>query len=304
VIIKMATVACSAVLIGLAPAGSLDSGVAHAAGVVSGHVSVGPGKPLSCSPQHGRTLEWLGGPVSTFPFVAVVYWGSWWHHHGKSVMSEINGLYRDLGSTKWAATVTQYCAFGLHAPNGDILAATFIDNSDPPRSPTEKQLSAVAVKYYSNPSIDVLGAVAIVTPPGTAPAFDTEDGDCGHHSWATKNSRPDGAWIDIPYGFILSTHGCGWQLKQGAAGALSVVAAHEWAETMTDPLVNSPKGPGEGSAWASGGGKEVADLCEPGVRFHFFHKNTFILHLKTGSFLMQDLWSNAIGKVGKCVEGS
>lgn len=299
-IIRSAVVTCSAVLIGLTPVGSFGSDLPHAAPVISGHQTTA-GKLLRCSPHHGRTLEWRGGPVSTFPFVAVVYWGSWWHHHGKSVKSEINGLYKDLGSSQWAVTITQYCAFGIHAPNGEILAATFIDNSNPPQSPTQKQLSAVATKYYKNPTIDVLGAVAIVTPPGTAPAYDTKNGACGQHYWASRKSRPVGAWIDIPYGVILKTHGCGWRVKQGVAGALSVVAGHEWAEAMTDPFVNSPRGPGEGSAWATRGGLEVADKCEPGFRFHFFHKNTFIMHLKTGAFLMQDLWSNA---ADECVKGS
>src|ERR1022692_3493308 len=131
---------------------------------------------------------------------------------------------------------------------------------------------------------------------------------CGHHSWTAvrkSGGNPfDQPWIDIPYGIILKSHGCGWKLKQGVPGALSVVAGHEWAEAVTDPFVNSTKKSGLGTGWATTGLKpndEAADLCEPGFRFHFFHKNSFVLKLKTGSFVMQKLWSNA---ARKCVKVS
>lgn len=67
---------------------------------------------------------------------------------------------------------------------------------------------------------------------------------------------------------------------------------------MTDPWVGSRRGPGQGTAWATRRGNEVPDICEPGKHSP---NRTFILHLKTGAFIMQKLWSNA---AGKCVEGS
>jgi hypothetical protein len=153
--------------------------------------------------------------------------------------------------------------------------------------------------------------VIVVTPPGSSPAYDTGL-VCGHHSFTTASD--DGGtfslpWIDIPYGHIRKTRGCGWGLERGVAGALSVVAGHELAEAITDPFPNTSARAGLGTGWATARRKgrreaEVADLCEPLVHPRASQGNVFLLKLKTGIFVMQKLWSNERGGEGKCVEGS
>jgi len=180
------------------------------------------------------------------------------------------------------------------------------DNKVPPR-PTERQLGDVERAYCCN--ADLPGLVIVVTPPGSTPEYDTGL-ICGHHFFATVSD--DGATgimpaIDIPYGHIRKTRGCGWGLKQGIAGALSVLAGHEWAETITDPFPNTSARAGLGTGWATGGRgrkSEVADLCEPVVHPRSAQRNVFLLKLRTGTFVMQKLWSNAVGRLGKCVEAS
>ena len=50
--------------------------------------------------------------------------------------------------------------------------------------------------------------------------------------------------------------------------------------------------------------QEVADLCQPVEYRRAKQVNVFLLKLKTGTFMMQKLWSNETGGAGKCVEGS
>lgn len=261
------------------------------AGVVVQHAGHASAKQLPCSPKHGLKLVWHGGPVWSLGLVLIVYWGPWWHSHGQAVKSELSDLYADLGTSKWAATLSQYCGKGGARPAVSYgFLGSVIDDTNPSKSPTDKQLGAVAAAHSCGSELCAL--TIVVTPHGTAPAFDVKSGSCGHHSWVKIGRAGDVPWVDIPYG-IIQRHACGFKLRQGTAGAISVVAGHEWAEAITDPFVSSS------TAWATSGRRndqEVADLCESQKRHHFF-----ILKLKTGSFVMQKLWSN---KVGKCVESS
>jgi hypothetical protein len=216
------------------------------------------------------------------------------------VKTELASLYGGLAASKWAVTLKQYCDSSGPPQWPDEPGFAFPDYTNPPKAPSNAQISA-EVNKISTYIEGVPPTFVVVTPPGIAPAYDTKNGLCGQHSWTLrKGGGPDISWIDIPYGIIEKNHGCGWGLKQGVPGAVSVVAGHEWAESVTDPFVNSNK---PGSGWATSGKNavEVADLCEPELVFHIFHAYVFELKLKTGEFVMQELWSNA---AGKCVTGS
>ena len=298
-----------AALVGLSVACSAGSAAAAPAAKSprAGRAEGTTASPLRCSAHRGHTLVYYGGPVEDDGYVNVIYWGSWWSSHGKAIRSELAHLLSGLSSSNWAATLRQYC--GTSGPpmwTLDLLGAVHIDKANPPAAPTSAQFDAEVNKWIPQPVDADEGTYMIVTPPGTAPAFDA--GRCGSHGWTSLKAAGDPyyylPWMDVPYGIILKTRGCGWNLKQAVAGAVSVVAGHEWAEAMTDPFVNSTKATAGGSGWATTGRKlnvEVADLCEPDFRLHFIHENVFVLKLKTGDFVMQKLWSNA---AGKCVDDS
>jgi hypothetical protein len=238
--------------------------------------------------------------VNEDAIVILEYWGSWWTTHGKAAKDELQNLFDGLGNSSWAATLHQYCANGNSpAWSSNLLVKTYSDTANPPSAaPTESQLREEINKISEKEGIQQYGGIyVLVTPPGTVPAWDTAHSACGHHSWLViQQTGSENAWIDIPYGLIRSSNGCGWNLSNGVAGALSVVAGHEWAEAVTDPYVNSPSSIG-GSAWATGShGQEVADICEPGKLLQIFNNNLFTLHLKAGSFTMQKIWSNAAGQ--------
>lgn len=298
----------AALVISLAAAGAV--GAADAAAVPRPATSTEYGVSaarLACSPTSGKKLESRGGPVAAGAFVNIIYWGSWWQSHGGTAKSELRELYSALGGSSWATTLTQYCGrYGRASWPSDLLGVKpRIVKAKPPAKPTEKQFGQLIARYAPPPEEGVPGIDVIVTPPGSVPAYDAPRKACGHHAWSAitlpDKTTIDEPWIDIPFGIIEKTGGCGWKLKQGVSGALSVVAGHEWAEAVTDPYPNSKVNDGLGTGWVDPRihpAQEVADICLPDVRFHFLHRNSFVLKLKTGKFVMQKLWSN---KAGKCV---
>lgn len=289
--------------------GAFPGGAVHHRSLLEEHHYVANHGNLKCSSTRGKKLVYYGGSITGDAIVRIIYWGSWWLRNGKSAKSEIKRLYSGLGSSEWAKTLAQYCEPGsppFWPANLVKDGGVFFDKANPPKRPTDAEIGHEAAKYTSTVllGIPVLPIEVIATPPGSIPVFDSKHHYCSHHSWSsfTKKSQPyNQPWIDIPYG-LISRDGCGWKLKQGAAGALSVVAGHEWAEVVTDPFVNGTDvANGIATAWATSGHVkiEVGDICESSMLLHFIHKNTFIMKLKTGAFVMQKLWSNA---AGRCVE--
>jgi serine protease len=72
---------------------------------------------------------------------------------------------------------------------------------------------------------------------------------------------------------------------------VSIIAGHEYIETLTDPVVDA--------GWIDSNSRESADKCEwltsgPGAMGD--------LHLSTGTFAVQSTWSDAANNgLGGCV---
>ena len=282
----------------LLPAAQATAGPVHR---TAAHAS-----PMKCSPTKGRKLIWHGGPVSISDHVRIVYWGSWWRHHGRAVKSELKHLLGGgLGATRWARTLTQYCWGGQRPlwPAPNLLSGPpVIDTTNKlPAAPTRAQMGTVAL-WGRGTGVSAAPIVIIVTPPGSIPVDDTKLHECGEHRAVVfdVNGHHFGEpWIDIPVGLMEKGKGCFPALGLRLPAVLSIAAGHEWAETVTDPF---PDGRGSfGEAWATKGRtvlhQQIADLCAPGLSPH----NVITVKLKAGSFQMQKLWSNA---AGKCVSSS
>ncbi|MBV9379118.1 MAG: hypothetical protein JO242_00405, partial [Streptosporangiaceae bacterium] len=82
-------------------------------------------------------------------------------------------------------------------------------------------------------------------------------------------------YTNMPY-VLDAGSSCGANSVQGPLDGFSIVAGHEYAETLTDPEA--------GSGWLDAQGSEIGDKCA--------WQNLFVLNLSTGSFAMQPLWSN------------
>jgi serine protease len=258
----------------------------------------GPG-----GPQKTNNLKYGGGPVQTAPKVYLVFWGQW--STGDPVAVRLQGFLSGLAGAQdnWSTSTTQYCS---GAPNGSTtcpssatfithpgsspLAGTWFDGSPVPAGASQSQLAAEARRAVSNfalSSQQVANAqIVVVTPSGAKPqGFGTSY--CAWHSYTSIAGVGTIAYTNLPY-IPDAGAACGANfVNAGANGALdgvTIVEGHEYAETVTDPLIN---------AWKDQQGAENADKCawiSPGVQGGA--KN---LALTTGSFAVQGLWSNAAG---------
>jgi hypothetical protein len=290
--------------------------------------------PLPCSPSHVDMLTYHGGETLINDSVDLIFWGSWWKSgdpRARKVMTELKSLFTGLGDSSWANTVTQYCWYNsdigaTYAPNpdnannGSLLGSAVVDPSNPPPKPTDQNFTD---EVYKEKPMDFYGfnVPMIVTPPGVYPT----NGDCAYHGSGTEPITPVPnyyAWAVVPYAMASDVAGCQLHGRINIYGALSMLAGHEWAETVTDPFGGSNIGGSFSTSWTAQVGPkgtpasqiEIADLCQPldvdGVLQEDITGKVqapFSLKLSTGTFTMQTLWSNEAGPAsqsGRCVKGS
>jgi serine protease len=261
--------------------------------------SRGPG-----GPQKTNNLKYGGGPVQVAPKVYLVFWGSQWSTTDP-VATRLHDFFSGLygASDNWSTSTTQYCSgapngsttcpssaiFITHASSPSPLANTWFDASPVPAGASQSQLAAEArsaAGHFALSTQQVANAqIVVVTPSGVHPqGFGTSY--CAWHSY-TSSAVGTIAYTNLPY-IPDAGAACGASfVNAGAAGALdgvTIVEGHEYAETVTDPLIN---------AWKDQQNAENADKCawispgQPG--------GAKSLGLTTGSFAVQGLWSNAAG---------
>ena len=231
----------------------------------------------------------------------------------------LEALYAGLGTNGegWSGVLTQYCdgvasgtttcaasATHIPYPSGNVLAGTWYDSATAsPANATGNQLALeanAAAAHFGNttPALNRNAQYIIVSPTGTHPdGFNTPSGNyCAYHDYNTDPTISGGAapntygtfaWTNQPYLLDLGAS-CGANyVNAGTAGALdgvTIVAGHEYAESMTDLWPS-------GGWYASSSGKENGDLCAwVGVGGTGGAQN---VAFATGSFPMQASWSNA-----------
>jgi len=241
-------------------------------------------------------------------------------------VTRLQSMFKGLGTggELWSGIMTQYCDGGsLHTgattctpdanhvgyPTTRVLAGVWYDNSS--ASPTlataaqlfQEAVSAAAHFGNTTPAANRLAQYVILSPPGTHPdGFNTPGSPfCAWHSYASDVGT-GGAPPPSPYGNIALTNmpyvpdagtECGANFVNGANGALdgvTMVEAHEYAETLTDQL------PGTGwtnqSGYASAVGTEVGDECQWITTGDAPAANVV---MGNGTYAMPSLWSNDSG---------
>jgi len=230
---------------------------------------------------------------------------------------DLLAFYAGLGTAgeTWSGVLTQYCQTSAAAtvrtdatscpsgathvayPSSNALAGVWEDTRGPaPASASDAQLAAEATDaaaHFGNttPESNLAAQYVVVSPTGTTPGgFNTPAGGfCAWHDYTT-----DGSGTDSPAGALLFTnlpyvpdagYGCGaGYINPGAAAALdgvTVIASHEYAETLTDPYV--------GYGWYNPSYGEAADICAWAPLNQNGGAN---LSLATGTFPVQGIWAN------------
>jgi serine protease len=271
------------------------------------------GAPMSDTVAYGGGVDGVG-VTSGVPRVYLVFYGSQWAQGGSGDPSGVSTFLQAFftgigtGEERWSGTVTQYCD-GPTVPKGatrcdpastphvgypkqGALAGVWFDTAAPsPANATAADLSQEAVNaaaHFGNtsPGANRYAQYFIISPTGTHPDGFGLSGQnfCGWHYYV-RSPFGDIAYSNLPY-VSDAGRGCGVKFlnsgEQGVLDAFSLVAAHEYAETLTDQF---PPG-----GWTNPvSGEEVADPCAwissgPG------HARN--VKLSTGTFALQSLWSN------------
>ena len=220
------------------------------------------------------------------------------------------------GSEQWSGVMTQYCqgvsagaqtcpATAPHVayPHGGALAGVWVDESAAsPAQATGHQLAQEAVDaaaHFGNTTVasNRDASYVILSPPGTHPdGFDTQSGQdfCAWHDWNGDSTLSGGGAVPSPGGDVAFTNmpyvtdagvNCGASFVNSGSNrnlqGVSIVAGHEYAETITD---QNPAG-----GWVDLGGEETADKC---AWLQTGTGQVALLTLPTGTFAMQGSWAN------------
>jgi serine protease len=229
-----------------------------------------------------------------------------------SVAPRLEAFFKGLGTAgdTWSGVMTQYCqgvargttscpqgTYHVAYPTGGALSGVWEDTAA--ASPTTANAVEIATEaergaaHFGNTTAasNRDAQYFVVSPTGTDPDGYKSNGFCAWHDFtgdvSLGISSPDGplAFTNLPYLPDVGS-GCGANfVNPGQAGLLdgvTIVAGHEYAETITDQF---PMG-----GWTDANGQETGDKCawiypgHPGA--------TQDIHLGTGSFAVQSTWAN------------
>jgi hypothetical protein len=271
-------------------------------------------KPAHTAKTH-RTgnLYYHGGSIEAAAKVYIVFWGPDWAggfstggYTSAQAQTYVKDFLGGVGGSSWANSTTQYCEgvangttqCGTQAthptnPVGE-LAGTWVDSNAVPASPTQSQIQTEASNLAAHfGGVDANADYMVLTPTGHSEnGFGTNW--CAYHSSSGSLS-----YSYIPYQPDAGTS-CGMNFVylsdntygNGYFDGFSIVAGHEYAETITDPYPSS--------GWLDSRGAENGDKC---AWISAGQGAAAAINLGGGhSYAVQSLWSNAFNSgSGGCV---
>lgn len=235
----------------------------------------------------GNNLVYSSGAlVMNLPKVYVDFWG--WTSDPSGEATYLLNFLGGVGGSKWLNAVTQYYSItagtleGIENLSGQVGGYEYDTTNAIPSHPNDAQIAAEAARaaaYFGISGNNVM--VMIATPHGNSTrGFGTQW--CAYHSYISSGSG-NLAYTNLPYQTDAGA-ACGENFVNGGSAGLldgvSVVAGHEFAESITDPY---PSG-----GWLDASGNELANKCA-------WSTSSTDASLSTGSFAVQPLWSNASG---------
>lgn len=284
----------------------------------------------STDQSSANNLIYHGGTVQTVPAVFIVYWGTEWAtgftatdgaftYTSATIQNYINAFFANVGGSPWAGVQTQYCQ-GIMAPAFSCTgqpAAQLVTNpagqlkgiwTDPTPVPadivttalvsnfTTDPLEAEAIKAAQHFGYSANATYMIFTPPNHG-ATGYGSVYCAYHHETTHTTSPGVRYAFIPYvperGSACGANRVNAQddaFGHGYLDGYSIVAGHEYAETITDPGNLS----GYQDGWNDVTTSEDGDKCAwSGLQN---------VTLAGQTYAVQPLWSNeANGGQGGCV---
>jgi serine protease len=248
----------------------------------------------------------------------------------------MTAFFRGIGGTSWNNINTQYCQGGavgdvscgtgttaIKNPHS-VLGGVWDDPSEPPAvidtlglaenavpDPVATEAEAAAAHFGFTSSVPVNAVFFVFAPPGRVDTGATPYGAyCGYHTEVTpSNLTGEGIrYAFIPYildvdlgpGSKLGSCGMNYVNKandnfgHGIFDGFSIVSGHEFSEAVTDPDAWPTQ-----TGWNDYQTNEIGDKC---AWISSGQGAAQDIPLRTGSFAVQSLWSNAFNNgAGGCV---
>jgi hypothetical protein len=245
-------------------------------------------------------LVYNGGPVQHTAHVYLLLWGPKWTSKSseETTAAYLKNFYAGLGvqpADNWSPITAQYTdgSGGFPIFPSSVYEGAWYDGSTPPTGATPNQLAAEADAFTGTLGLTDLTDTQIVvaTQSGTCPQGFYSPTICGakngYCAWHSASNEP---FTNLPYVLDGGT-GCGEDFvnSNGTRDGFSIIAGHEYAESVTDPV--PPTGWVDPNDAVSGG--EIADKCAWGGQLWGGNDPFGDVALSTGTFAMQSLWSNA-----------
>jgi hypothetical protein len=277
--------------------------------------------PAQLAPAPGDNLYSHGGNVETQPLVYLSYWGPEWArgfttggYSSVRAQAYVNGFFTSLGGSRWLKSTTQYCqrvpVGAVSCPAGAqmvtnpprLLQGVWNDGSHVPSTPSSASIASAAQRAVAHFGYDRNATYMVFTPAGKS-TFGFSRYYCAWHAQTSYRGQPV-AFVNVPYQPDGGA-GCGKNyvnrandsFGHGYFDGFSIVAGHEYAETVTDPAPNTAAG------WLDSFGGENGDKCAwgqgPGPQAASQN-----LTLGGQKYAVQPLWSNSANRgAGGCTMG-
>ena len=234
------------------------------------------------------------GYTQTSPRIYVVFWGNWaTGGDPNGVANYLTRFYQGVGGSSWNNTQTQYgyscgagalgCSTGVRIQNTTGQYRGYVyDTTAVPLHPTVTQMEAEAQKaanYWGDRSVNAQYVIAL--PTGHRDQKSIDSPYCAWHNYTWSSGSPI-SFTTMPYLPDMGTTCGNNKVNAGTAGLLdgvSILAGHEYVESMTDPFLN---------AWADSDKYENADKCLQWQYPGYFRNATFT----SGTFAVEPNWSN------------
>jgi hypothetical protein len=222
-------------------------------------------------------LVYHGGPIQKYPKIYVIYWGfTSSSADPDGVAPYLTSFLQGLSGTPYYDIMTQYysTAAGNVTDRPHEYAGQWFDSSSVPNQPSDTQIANEAIRAAGHFGYNADASYVVQLPHGSYNNLKW----CAYHS-VTSSSYGPVHYTNLPY--QPDFPGCGTDsVNSGARGLVdstSETAAHEVAETQTDPDTRT--------GWYDAYGNEIGDYCS--------YIDLQNITISTGTFATQPLWSNA-----------
>lgn len=178
-----------------------------------------------------------GGTIQTDPRIYLIFWGSGWYSDTSGVYQAEQSLFEHLAHTPWNRLLSQYNDTYGHFIHDDVtLAGVWTDPTGPTTAIDGAQLQKEAANAASANHWTNNGNTQFVILPQSGSSYPnpTTIGYCAYHlAYGGYVMSLVPYLADAPFKSICTNYG------PNQVARTTTVSSHEYAESVSDPLVNA-----------------------------------------------------------------